>query len=235
MKTGIRFVLAVYTLLMVTGCSATRVSDRQIFVQEQIPRPGCIWVYDFAVTAADTPAESGLSEQLPSPSATQTTEQLEKGRKVGAQIAVDLVTEIRAMGMPAERVMQGAGFNLHDIVIRGYILSIDEGSAAKRVAIGFGSGASAMKVAVEGFQVTEQGLRKLGSGRLDAGGSKSPGSALGAATFVATHNPVGLIVSTGAKVYGEKSGRSKVEERGREAVKEIADQMKTRFQKAGWI
>lgn len=235
MKTGVSIVLAVCALLVVNGCASTTISNRQIFVKEKIPRPGRIWVYDFAATAADIPPESGLSGQLSASTAPQTAEQVQKGREVGGQIAAELVTEIRAMGMPAERTIEGAAPGVHDIVIRGYILSVDEGSAAKRVAIGFGSGGAELKVAVEGFQVTEQGLRKIGSGTLEAGAGKSPGSAVGAAAFLATHNPVGLIVSTGTKVYGEKSGSSKVEGRIKQAAKEIAGQMKSRFEKAGWL
>ena len=101
--------------------------------------------------------------------------------------------------------------------------------------IGLGSGSSNVKVAVEGFQVTADGLRKLGSGSTSAGGNKTPGAAVGAAAFIATANPAGLIVSTGMKVYGEKSGKSKVEGRADQTAKEIADVLKERFQEQGWI
>ena len=137
--------------------------------------------------------------------------------------------------MPAERAPIGMRPQINDLVIRGYLLSVDEGSAAKRVAIGFGSGGSELKTAVEGYQMTAQGLRKLGSGTLDSGGSKTPGAALGAATFIATANPAGLIVSSGMKVYGEVSGSSKVEGRAKDTAKEIAEVLKQRFQEQGWI
>jgi hypothetical protein len=112
---------------------------------------------------------------------------------------------------------------------------VDEGSAAKRVGIGLGSGSSELKVAVEGFQMTAQGLRKLGSGTSDAGGSKGPGGAVGLVTLLATHNPAGLIISGGMKVYGEASGKSKIEGRAEQTAKEIADILKKRFQEEGWI
>lgn len=235
MKRGKLVVLGLCTLLTVTGCSASRIGEHNIFVRERIPRPAHIWVHDFAATAADIPAESALSGKHDEHPAPQTAQQIEKGREAGAQVATALVEEIRAMGMPAERAAQETAYGINDIVIRGYIIALDEGNATKRVAIGFGSGASELKVAVEGFQVTDQGLRKIGSGKLDAGGSKSPGSAMGAATLIATANPVGLIVSTGVKVYGEKSGSSTIDGRARQAAKEIAAQIKQRFQKAGWI
>ena len=131
--------------------------------------------------------------------------------------------------------MPGSTPQVNDIVLRGYIISFDEGSAAKRVTIGMGSGSSELKVALEGFQVTPQGWRKIGGGTSDAGGSKTPGAAVGAANLVATGNPAGLIISTGVKVYGEKSGKSKVEGRTEQTVKEVADILKKRFQEQGWI
>jgi hypothetical protein len=92
-----------------------------------------------------------------------------------------------------------------------------------------------LRVALEGFQVTDQGLRKLGGGTSDSAGSKTPGAAVGAATFIATANPAGLIVSTGMKVYGEASGKGKVEGRAEQTAEEIAEVFRKRFQEQGWI
>jgi len=92
-----------------------------------------------------------------------------------------------------------------------------------------------LRTAVEGFQVTAQGMRKIGSGTLDSGSGKTPGAAVGLATLLATHNPAGLIISTGVKAYGEKSGKSTVEGRANQTAKEIADVLKKRFQQEGWI
>ena len=114
-------------------------------------------------------------------------------------------------------------------------MSVNQGNEAERLAIGFGSGAFELRTAVEGYQMTAQGLRKLGSGTVDSGGSKGPGAAVGVAGLIATGNPAGLIISTGMKVYGEESGSSKVEGRAKATAKEIADVLKQRFQQQGWI
>jgi hypothetical protein len=90
-------------------------------------------------------------------------------------------------------------------------------------------------VAVEGFQMTAQGLRKLGSGTTDSEGGKTPGADLGVLGLIATHNPAGLIVSTGMKVYDQESGRSTVKGRVKQTAKEIADVLKKRFKEEGWI
>jgi len=83
--------------------------------------------------------------------------------------------------------------------------------------------------------MTNQGLRKLGSGTVDSGGNKSPGMTAPAVLAIASGNPLGLIVSGGMKVYGEESGSSTIEGRVKQTAKEISDQLKTRFQQQGWI
>ena len=111
---------------------------------------------------------------------------------------------------------------------------MEEGSAAERMAIGFGAGSSRLSVAVEGYQMTAQGPRKLGSGKLESGGSKGPGGAVPLGVAIATGNPLGLIVTSGIKVYGEASGSSKIDGRAEQTAKEIGVQLKPRFQQQGW-
>jgi hypothetical protein len=235
MKIGNHIVLCLLALLVIAGCGSTKVTSRNELVTGQIPRPAHIWVYDFAATPADVPAESALAGQHSEHSTPQTAQQIATGRKLGAEIASELVKEIRGMGMPAEHAVAGSTPQINDIVIRGYLISYNKGSEAKRIAIGFGSGASDLKVAAEGFQMTAQGLRKLGSGTTESAGGKAPGEDLGVLGLIATHNPAGLIVSTGMKVYGEESGKSKVEGRAKAIAKEISDVLKRRFQEQGWI
>jgi hypothetical protein len=224
-------VVGLFALLIVAGCASTQVTESPQFSTGQIARPNNIWVYDFVATTADAPTDSGIAAQ----STLQTPEQIAMGRQLGAQIAQELVTDIQGMGLPAQEAGAGASPQIGDIVIRGYLLSIQQGSEAERLAIGFGSGASELKTAVEGFQVTAQGLRRLGSGTVEAGGSKTPGAALGVAGLIATGNPAGLIVSSGMKIYGEESGSSTVEGRAKQTAQEIADRLKVRFQQQGWI
>ena len=228
-------VLFLMALLMTAGCASTKVTSRSEQVYGQLPRPDTIWVYDFAATPADVPDESSLAGQYSEHSTPQTDEEIANGRKLGVEIAAQLVEQIRAMGMPAARAMAGTTPQINDIVIRGYLISYNAGSAAKRIMIGFGSGASDLKVAVEGFQMTAQGLRKLGSGTTSSTSGETPGADLGVLGLIATHNPAGLIISSGMKIYGQESGKSTIEGRAKQTAKEIADVLKKRFQEQGWI
>jgi hypothetical protein len=115
-----------------------------------------------------------------------------------------------------ERDWAGTKPQINDMVIRGCLLSINEGSSTKRVTIGFGYGASELRTATEclpddGSRTAQTRIRHS----MDSSSGKAPGAALGvgAATFIVTANPMGLIISSGIKVYGEASGRNKIEGR----------------------
>jgi hypothetical protein len=228
-------VCGLLALITFAGCASTKVTDRNQVVTEKLPRPNHILIYDFGATPTDIPADSSLASQASAPATPPTAEQAALARQLGVAIAAGLAEEIGKMGLPAAQVSAGATPQVNDIVIRGYLVSVEKGSAAKRMTIGFGSGGSEMTTFVEGYQMTASGLRKLGSGTLDSKGAKGPGASLGAASWLITGSPVGLIVGGGMKVYGEASGSAKVEGRAKATAKEIADVLKERFQKEGWI
>jgi hypothetical protein len=222
-------------LFLALGCASTKVSDREKYSAGPLPRPGQIIVYDFATTPDGVAPDSALAGQTATPVTPPTAEQIELEKQLGMQIAEELAADIREMGLSAVRATSGTVPRVNDIMIRGYLLSVEPGSELKRVTLGFGSGASELKTLVEGYQMTASGPRKLGHGSLDAGGGKMPGGALGVAALLVTHNPVGLAVQAGVQGYGELSGKAKIEGRAKQTAKEIAGQLKIRFKEEGWI
>jgi Domain of unknown function (DUF4410) len=223
---------------MLAGCASTNVTQQTRMTAYGLARPNQIWVYDFVAASSDMPAGSSLAGRVGAPSTPPTPEEIETGRKYGAMIAQELVKDIQAMGMPAIEAGPGASPQVGDGIIRGYIVSTEGGGAGnmvKRMVIGFGSGTAEMDTVVEGYVVTPQGLRKLGSGTLTSSGNKSPGLIVPAAVAIAAANPVGLIVVGSAKIYGAASGRSGLEGRAKATADEIAVQLKIRFQDRGWI
>jgi hypothetical protein len=103
------------------------------------------------------------------------------------------------------------------------------------VLVGFGSGAVELRTVVEGYLMTAQGLRRLGSGRLQAGGSKTPGVLVGVAAVAATGNPVGLIIGGASKLSGESKGSETIEGVAQRTANEIAGELRVKFQEQGWI
>ena len=101
MKPFQHFTACLFALVVLAGCASTKVSDRQQLVSERLPRPDQILVYDFVAAPADVPAESALAGHSTVQPKPQTAEHIATGRRVGAEIATQLVQEIRTMGLPA--------------------------------------------------------------------------------------------------------------------------------------
>ena len=222
-------------LLFAVACASTKVSNQENRVaNEEIPRPGRILVYDFGVQAADVAPDSVLAGE-PDAEQSPTQQQVAEGRELGSEVARVLAEKITELGIPAYEASGRMAPALKDLVIRGYFASIDKGNAAERMLIGFGSGSAELKTVVEIYQMTPYGLRKLGQGDVASGGPKGPGAAVPAAVAIATANPIGLIVTSAVKIGSEASGRSTIEGRAKSTAEAIADELKPRMQKRGWI
>jgi len=238
MKFCARTVAFLFTIAVVAGCASTQITQSTPASTAAIPRPNQIWVYNFAATPADMPSDSSIGSQVSAPSTPLTPQQISEGHQLGALIAQDLVADIQAMGLSAAQAGPGTSPQVGDGVIRGYLVSVEGGGAGdkvKRFVIGFGAGTSEMDTVVEGYLMTPQGLRKLGSGTLSSSGGKTPGMVVPAAVAIASGNPIGLIVVGGLKVYGEASGRNGPEGRAKATADAIAEELKIRFQDRGWI
>jgi len=220
-------------LLLLGGCAKTTTTQEQYYEGPRLAQPARILVYDFAGSAADLPA--GYRMAVAAPAADQSADDLSLGRKLGAEIAKDLVSDLQGMGLPAVGANGQPPPQLNDITIVGYFVSVDQGSIAKRFAIGFGSGAADLQTVVEVYVMSPQGLRRLGSAELNSTGPKGPGEALPLALAVASDNPIGLIVSSAAKIGGQVSGFSTVEGSAKRTAKDIAEQLKLGAQRQGWI
>ena len=225
---------SLFVLIVLAGCASTDVISRQEYTGERIARPDRIIVHNFAASYADMPAWAATAQYTVS-STNPTAEEIDVGRKLGAEVARQLTAEIQNMGLPAEQAKDRMSPQIGDIVIMGYFESVDSGSAVERMAIGFGTGAANLRTVVQGYLMTQQGLRRLGSGEVDAEGSKSPGGAVPLAVAVATGNPIGLIVSTAVKAKGEASGESTIEGSAKRTAELIAEKLQAKFKEQGWI
>jgi hypothetical protein len=235
MKPFTRFAPLV-ALVLAAGCASTSVTARPTELgKEKIARPDRIIVHDFAATPADLPVWSAAASTYANAGTSQTPAEIETGRKLGAQIAKELVDEIQAMGMPAVQAAGQPEPRVGDIAIIGYFGSVQEGSTAERLVLGFGAGGASLKTAAEGYLMTEEGMRQLGSGEVDAGTSKGPGLIVPLVVTAATANPIGLIVSGAVKAEGEVSGRDTIEGAAQRTAKQIADHLRGRFEEQGWI
>jgi hypothetical protein len=231
-----RHTLSLLIALAVAGCATTTVSNRQTYEGPKLARPQRILVYDFAATGADIPSWASGATLYDGQEPEQTAEQIAAGRQLGDTVAKRLVSEIQSMGLNAEQASVDTPMRQGDAAIVGYFESVDEGSRLKRVALGFGAGAASMKTLVEGYQMTESGPHLLGSGEVESGGgAKGPGMIIPVAVTIATANPIGLAVGGAVKVGTELSGYDTIEGSAKRTADEVAAQLRTAFQRQGWI
>jgi hypothetical protein len=91
----------------------------------------------------------------------QAEAQLRLEQQVSRALSATLVNESRKLGIPAEpaaTASPGAGPTLS---IEGQMLSIDEGNKTRRVAIGFGAGASEVRTLTQVYEVTSGDRHRL--------------------------------------------------------------------------
>jgi len=236
MKSFTRIVLCVFALVVAVGCASTKVTKHESKIgTEKIALPDRIYVYPFAATPTDIPTWSAAAKRYAPPKEPPTPEALEVGRKLGDLVAKELVAEIVGMGLVAMQGNQQSLPRNNDLMIIGYFEAVEEGSTVKRLAIGFGSGATELTTAVEGYQMTPEGPRHLGSGQAQSGGGKTPGLIVPLAVFAATNTPIGLVVMGSVKAHGEVTGRTKLEGAAKRTAKAIADRLRVRFKEQGWM
>ena len=225
------FVLAV--ALLAGGCATTQVSPQQAYHGPKLAKPGRILVYPFVADASQLDPGSAASGDYASPSRPATPEEIRVGQELGQEVARRLVDEINDMGLRAVVGGTASPANVDDIVIRGHFASIEEGSAAKRMVVGFGSGKAELHTVVRGYVMTPGGLRQVGGGSVDSGGGKSPGLIVPLLVTAATANPIGLVVGGAVKVGQEVTGSDKVEGAARRTADQIAERLKDRFNRKG--
>jgi hypothetical protein len=225
---------AVLALAVLAGCASAKVTSTHPYTGAQLARPDRILVDDFGATAGDVPGDSALAAE-PTDAMPQTAQEAALGQKLGAEVAKQLALDLRDMGLPGVQAAGQAPAQPGDLVVKGFFYGVDQGSAAKRVLIGFGSGAADLRTAVEVYQATPDGLRSLAGGTTDSGSGKTPGMVAPLAVFAATANPIGLVVVGGIKAYGQLSGRTTIEGDAKRTADEIAARFKDGAERQGWI
>ena len=234
------------------SCAKATVTARQTYAEnEQLPKPDRIIVYDFAATPEEVPADDPLIGLYDKPTKPQTADEVILGRKLGAEIAGELVKEILNLGMPAERSSTGRTPGIGDLLIKGVFVSIDEGSRLKRILIGFGSGSGDLKTLVEIYQITTEGPRPLVSEEIKATGGKMPGMLFTVPAAVLA-GPAGLSVaavsapgsaaavgqataSSGATNVASELGPESIGAAAKKTAKEITNALTRIFARYGWI
>jgi hypothetical protein len=224
---------------MAVGCAPTKVQQQNMTLT-QLPRPDLILVYDFAVSPEEVKLDTGLSAELMQKyqehkGTSRSAEEIKVGHKVADAVAKELVKKIRSYGLMAERAFglpQGKGKVL---MVKGQLLSIDEGNRTERVAIGLGAGRTSVQSNVQVYEMTPEGMKQVDDMRGTAKSGGKPGMAeMMGVGAIAGHLLTSTVVS-GAVAGGSEMTSATVEADGKRLADKIAADLGNFFIDQDWI
>jgi len=228
-----------FVLAMSIGCAPTKVQQEDTTLT-LLPSPDLILVYDFAVSPDEVKLDTGLSAELKQKyeehkGTSRTAEEIKVGHKVADAVAEELVKKIHSYGLPAERAFglpQGKGKVL---MVKGQLLSIDEGNRTERVAIGLGAGRTSVQANVQVYELTPQGMKEVDTLRGTAKSGRKPGmSEMMGVGAIAGHLLTSTVVS-GALAGGTEMTSATVEGDGKRLAENIAQDLGKFFVGQDWI
>ena len=229
-------------LIMAFGCAQTNVQQQpQSMTSTQLPRPDLVLVYDFAVSPDEVKLDKGLSADLMQKyeehkGSSRTAEEIKVGHKVANALAEELVKKIRSYGLFAERAFGLPQSKGKVLMVKGQLLSIDEGNRTERVAIGLGAGRTDVQANVQVYDLTPQGMQQVDTLQ---GTAKSSGSKPGMAEMMGIGAIAGhLLTSTlisGTIAGGTEMTSATVEADGKRLADKIAADLGNFFIDQNWI
>ena len=186
MRRSLQPALIPLVLLAGLACASAGVDSVQRYgANTTLPQPPVFLVYDFAVSPADAVADNYGAHY--GASSTSSSKEETEARKLASSLSKQLVDKLNKRGINARWAADTETPPLHAIVLRGHFVTIDKGNRAARMIIGFGMGATELRVAVQVYQADERGLRRIVQAEASAQGDKMPGMAV----------PVGVGAATG--------------------------------------
>jgi hypothetical protein len=204
-----------------------------------LPRPQVVVVDTFAASPDEVKLDEGLSTEIEQAikarrGTSRTEQEMQAGRQVADAIADKLVVEIQDVGLQARRGSTVPAGTQNVLLIKGQLVSIDEGNRTERVIIGLGAGRSDVRTQVQVYEVTPAGRRLVDTIEVDAKSGLAPGLAetMGVGGLTG-HLVVATVVGGGLHVADESLGTDVVADADR-AAKGIAKQLSALFAEEGW-
>jgi hypothetical protein len=229
---------AIAGLALLAACTSTQ--SQVETGGAMLPKPQIVIVDRFAASADEVELDEGLSTEIEQSMRAQsgtsrTDQELQAGRQVADAITDKLVVQIGDMGLHAERGSAVPAGAQNALLIKGQLVSIDEGNRTERLIIGLGAGRSDVRAHVQVYEVTPAGRRLIDTIEVDGKSGLTPGMAetMGAGGL-AGHLVVATVVSSGVHVADEALGATVVADADRAAAG-ISKQLATLFAQQGWI
>jgi len=240
MKDRIKFgLLTLMILALAAGCGPTNV-QQETMSAAKLPRPDHILIYDFAATPEEVELDKGLSADLMQKyrehkGTSRSAEEIKVGHKVADALAEELVNKIRSYGLMAERAFGLPSAKGNVLMVKGQLLSIDEGNRTERVVIGLGAGRTSVQANVQVYEMTPEGKQEVDTLRGTAKSGYKPGMGEMMGLGAITGHLLTSTVISGALAGTSEMTSATVEADGKRLAEDIAKDLGKFFVEQGWI
>ena len=207
-RSSARAISLVVVVALLVGCAQVNTTPVRRYRGPRLEGARAVVVYDFEPTGESIGLESGRNVEANEDGLSE--ESLANRREVGRVLADVLAEELEDRGILTSRKSGPIGVPPGSLVMGGQIVTVDDGSRAKRVFIGFGSGKSRLTSAAQLYAITETGPTVAWEYQNTAASGSKPG--------VLTTLPIGmavqgltvmvLILNGGFSTLGELSSSS---------------------------
>jgi hypothetical protein len=183
-RSSARAISLVVVVALLVGCAQVNTTPIRRYRGPRLEGARAVVVYDFEPTGESIGLESGRNVEANEDGLSE--ESLANRREVGRVLADVLAEELEDRGILTSRKSGPIGVPPGSLVMGGQIVTVDEGSRAKRVFIGFGSGKSHLTSAAQLYAITETGPTVAWEYQNTAASGSKPG--------VLTTLPIGMAV-----------------------------------------
>lgn len=221
---------SVIALLLLASCARTSVSHLGS-ESGGLPKPDVIVVQDFSVSPDQVALDHtiGLRLQELVGSTSDAAERMRLAQQIAGTVTKNLIEDLRKQGFNAVPAAQAPASGTRMLSIQGQFFSIDQGSQRQRMIVGFGMGASQVRVLVQAFAnaklvddfyVTVESSRRPGVGPMAGAGAVAGGAAVNTAASGA----LGMVGASGQSVQAD----------ARHLADKISSELGEFFKRQGW-
>ncbi|MCP4327131.1 MAG: DUF4410 domain-containing protein [Alphaproteobacteria bacterium] len=224
--------------LGLVACGKAKVESEQMMqAPDTLPRPDVVLVYDFAFAPDQVTLDKGILPRIGEliDSSSRSDQELAIGKEVASALATQLVEDINGMGLSAKRASGLPPFGGTTLVVRGQLLSIDEGNRTERTIIGLGAGRTDVEAAVQVFQLTYGEPQEVEQLKVESESGDKPGAAeMGGVGALTGRLATSLAISAGTSAADE-AWHANVDADAKRLADKVAEQLRHFFAEQGWV
>ena len=137
MQNSIDALFGALLVFSIAACGQSGIRNSIVTSEKNLPRPGRILVYGFAVSEREVTEYQGIMRQQPS---VKDPVERQLANEVKDAVGEEVVDGLRALGVTVESVSRGTAATGNELLVDGRFLIVDEGNPLRRLVIGLARG-----------------------------------------------------------------------------------------------